>query len=91
MGVATCFMGLSTFAALPRLNIHDFSINASHRRRGLGRRLMQVVCDFAEAEGCCRVSLEVRHDNAAAKPLYAAAGFTPGDEPHEFWTRECGN
>jgi len=89
-GVAVCFLGFSTFAGRPKLNIHDFSINPSHRRRGLGRRLMRAVVGHADAMGWGKVTLEVRSDNAAAQALYAAEGFGPSDPPHGFWSRSSG-
>lgn len=91
VGVAVSFLGFATFTGTKKLNIHDFSVNASHRRRGLGRRLMDAVVEFARAQGCGKVTLEVRHDNHAAKALYAAAGFAAGDTPWEFWTCHLGD
>ncbi|MEM1447269.1 MAG: GNAT family N-acetyltransferase [Planctomycetota bacterium] len=91
VGVAVCFTAFSTFAGKPKLNIHDFSINPSHRRRGLGQALMQRVLDYADDMGCGKVTLEVRSDNEAAQRLYRAAGFGPSDPPYEFWTRTDGN
>jgi dihydroorotate dehydrogenase electron transfer subunit len=44
------------------------------RRRGLGAALVAIVADWARELGG-RVLLEVRGDNAAARALYARAGF----------------
>ncbi|MEM7624828.1 MAG: GNAT family N-acetyltransferase [Planctomycetota bacterium] len=91
VGVAVCFLGFATFSGTSKLNVHDFSISPSHRRRGLGRRLMRAVIDLAAAEGCGKLTLEVRHDNDAAKALYAETGFSPGVTPYEFWTCNLGD
>lgn len=47
------------------------------RRQGLGARLLQAVQDDWRRSGVSVGWLEVRADNAPAKALYAAAGWTP--------------
>jgi ribosomal protein S18 acetylase RimI-like enzyme len=78
VGIAVCFLGFSTFAALPLVNIHDLAVSRSMRRRGIGRRLLESVQSKARELGCAKVTLEVRDDNPAAERLYRAFGF--GDE-----------
>ena len=63
IGLANCFMGFSTFAGKPLINIHDISVTKSARRMGVGRKLLDAVTDKAQALGCCYVTLEVRDDN----------------------------
>lgn len=87
VGAAVCFIGYSTFAAKPRLNVHDLCVLAAHRGQGLGRRLLEAVLERARAAGCAAVSLEVRADNAIARRLYQSLGFGPGFAPLEFWVR----
>ncbi len=87
VGAAVCFMGYSTFRAQPRLNIHDLCILPAHRNKGLGRRLLQHVSDYAREQNCCAVSLEVRTDNHTAQKLYRALGFGHLASPMEFWVK----
>jgi len=47
------------------------------RRRGLGTALLRGVAAGAAGRGAQRVFLEVSERNAAARALYAAAGFEP--------------
>ncbi len=75
VGVAVCFVGYSTFRASPLLNLHDLAVLPSARGGGVGRALLAAVEARARALGCCKVSLEVREDNARARRLYAHAGF----------------
>ncbi|MGE3536509.1 MAG: GNAT family N-acetyltransferase [Candidatus Tectimicrobiota bacterium] len=75
VGIAVCFLGFSTFAARPLLNIHDLAVLASHRRRGVGRLLLEHVAQAARALGCCKLTLEVREDNTPAQRLYHEVGF----------------
>ncbi len=83
-GIAIAFLGFSTFAARPLLNLHDLAVAPAHRGRGVGRLLLAAVEAGARALGCCKLTLEVRDDNATAQRLYAACGFGDGAAPHRF-------
>ena len=43
VGIAACFLGFSTFAARPLINIHDFAVLPAHRGQGIGRGLLEEV------------------------------------------------
>lgn len=75
VGLAVCFLGFSTFAARPLLNVHDLAVLASYRRRGIGRLLLEHVARAGQALGCCKLTLEVRADNQPAQRLYEEVGF----------------
>lgn len=75
VGVAVCFVGFSTFAGRPLVNIHDIAVAASHRGRGIGRLLLERVESEARQIGCCKLTLEVRSDNDRALGLYRSFGF----------------
>ena len=76
VGIATCFLGFSTFAARPLLNVHDLAVLSDRRGRGIGRRLLDAVEDKARALDCCKVTLEVQENNRRARRVYEAAGFS---------------
>lgn len=80
VGLAVCFAGFSTFRARPLLNIHDLIVHPRARGRGVGRRLLEEVEATARDMGCCRITLEVHADNAAARGLYLDFGFDAGEE-----------
>lgn len=75
-GIANCFRGFSTFAARPLINVHDFFVVPSLRGRGIGRALMAAVERRARETGCCKLTLEVQENNARARRLYEACGFS---------------
>ena len=52
------------------------AVAPSHRRRGIGRRLLEHFLEQARADGATRVHLEVRDGNPAIE-MYRGAGFTP--------------
>ena len=79
VGVAVCFTGFSTFRARPLTNLHDLAVVPAWRGRGIGRRLLSEVLARARARGHCKVTLEVRDDNAAALALYRDLGFGAGE------------
>lgn len=47
------------------------------RRQGMGRRLLAQALARAAAQGADAMFLEVAETNAAARALYAGAGFAP--------------
>lgn len=51
------------------------AVEPAARRHGLGRVLVDAVLQLAVSRGCRHVDLEVARANAAARALYAAAGF----------------
>ena len=75
VGLANCFMGYSTFAAAPLVNIHDFAVLPGHRGTGIGKALMAAIEAEALKRGACKVTLEVLSGNHPAKALYAAQGY----------------
>ena len=75
VGVAVCFLGFSTFAAKPLINLHDVAILPTHRGRGIGRGLLAAVENRARELGCCKLTLEVLDKNDRALLTYTAAGF----------------
>jgi GNAT superfamily N-acetyltransferase len=75
IAIAACFLGFSTFAARPLLNIHDFFVVPSSRGTGVGRHLMAAVERRARELGCCKLTLEVLENNHRARKIYADAGF----------------
>lgn len=76
VGLATCVLSLSTFAAKPILNIHDIVVLKDKRGAGIGASLMREVESEAMRRGCCKVSLEVADGNPA-RHLYEREGFVP--------------
>lgn len=74
-GVAVCFLGFSTFAAMPLLNVHDLAVRGKFRSTGVGGALLDGVAEKARTLGCCRVTLEVDDENSGARRLYERKGF----------------
>ena len=75
VGIATCFLGLSTFTARPLVNVHDLAVVPPHRGRGIGRALLAAVEAGARERGCCKLTLEVGESNGRARRVYEGAGF----------------
>ncbi|WP_299564061.1 ribosomal protein S18-alanine N-acetyltransferase [uncultured Mycolicibacterium sp.] len=69
------YAGISRLGRTPPYDyeVHTIGVDPAYQGRGIGRRLMQAMLDFA-AGGV--VFLEVRTDNAPAIALYERFGFT---------------
>jgi ribosomal protein S18 acetylase RimI-like enzyme len=78
VGIVTGFVGFSTFAARPLVNIHDLHVRADFQRRGIARRLLEAIETEARALGCSKLTLEVQEHNHGALALYRRLGFAGG-------------
>ncbi len=59
------------------VHLLNIATRSDARRRGLGRCLLLHIIEFAKANQCRYVTLEVRKSNEAAQGLYQAEGFLP--------------
>ena len=57
--------------------LEDCIVHPEHRRRGIGKALLEYVIAQARAEGALRVMLLTDGDNARAQALYRKFGFEP--------------
>ena len=52
-----------------------FAVRESHRRTGLGTRMLEWMTESARTAGCERIVLEVRSTNEGAQRFYERAGY----------------
>jgi GNAT superfamily N-acetyltransferase len=64
------------------LGVFAMAVLPEHRRRGLGREVLQALGSWGASQGAERVYLQVLDDNVAARSLYAAAGLAPAHGYH---------
>jgi ribosomal-protein-alanine N-acetyltransferase len=88
-GTAALLLGRDGMAMLrvaaDEAEILTLAVRPESRRRGAGRALLAAALEAAAAAGAARMLLEVAEDNAAARALYAAAGFGPvGRRPRYY-------
>ena len=71
------FLGLlfEERTAPDELYLESLAVSASHRNRGIGRKLLDAVLEQAVAEGLTRVRLRVVEPNLRAKAFYERVGF----------------
>jgi ribosomal protein S18 acetylase RimI-like enzyme len=55
--------------------INSVAVRATHRRRGVGGRLLQWAVEQARVGGFARISLNVWEDNLAARAVFEKQGF----------------
>ncbi|GAA4032896.1 GNAT family N-acetyltransferase [Actimicrobium antarcticum] len=75
VGLANCFEGFSTFRCAPLINIHDMTVRASFRGRGLAQQMMMRIEQVARERGCCKITLEVLQGNRHAQQVYLKMGY----------------
>lgn len=57
--------------------VHDLMVAEEHRRRGIGRQLLQAAVAFLRSQGAPRVVLSTAARNEGAQRLFAGMGFRP--------------
>ena len=57
--------------------LYDIVVDPSHRRRGVGRLLLDATLAALKARGAPRVVLSTAKRNESAQRLFAHAGFRP--------------
>lgn len=68
-------------------HILNLAVHPDHRGRGLGRRLVELVVQEAQAAGARLVTLEVRRENAPARSLYRKLGFVDTGQRRNYYGR----
>jgi ribosomal protein S18 acetylase RimI-like enzyme len=63
--------------------LYELSVHADHRRRGIGKALVEALATLATDRGCYGMWVGTEPDNAAALATYLAAGAEP---PEPFLT-----
>ncbi|RMI28765.1 GNAT family N-acetyltransferase [Streptomyces triticirhizae] len=63
--------------------LYELGVAASHRRRGIGRGLVDALAELARAHGCYGMWVAVDADNEPALATYRAAGGHPEGPPCE--------
>jgi ribosomal-protein-alanine N-acetyltransferase len=56
--------------------ILNMAVSLTHRRNGIGSKLLESALEFSRISGCVRAYLEVRASNAPAIAIYKRHGFT---------------
>lgn len=64
----------------------NLAVAAAHRRRGVGRLLLETAMARAAAKGAREMFLEVRASNEGAQQLYASEGFRPVSRRRAYYS-----
>src|SRR5262249_42126725 len=68
--------------------LEELYVLPAERSRGIGSALLTAAVDFARADGCAAVALEVEADHVRAANLYARNGFERHSRAR--WVRRMG-
>ncbi len=69
------YAGLATVPGSFSSDVQTIAVSASHRGKGLGRKLLEALVGQAKRLGSEQILLEVRVDNEPAIKLYQSFGF----------------
>lgn len=71
-------IGIARLSAT-HLELRKMYLDPSTRGRGLGRQLLQLALQWADASGATHISLDTTEEMTAAQALYEQHGFTRDD------------
>ena len=69
------------------LHVQNVAVHPQHRRRGLGRSLVEEAFEFGRSAGCRAAFLEVRESNTNARRLYVGMGFREVGQRRNYYNR----
>lgn len=73
IGMCALLFSMSTWSAAPVCEIQDFIVTRAHRRKGVGRGLLDSADEIARARGCTRAYLLAEYWNLDAHAFYRRA------------------
>ncbi|AXK72567.1 GNAT family N-acetyltransferase [Lysobacter sp. TY2-98] len=85
VGFVQCYPMFSSVRMKPIRVLNDLYVDASARRGGVARALLDAAADTARDAGAARIVLETTRDNIAARALYRAAGWE--EESTQWYAR----
>jgi GNAT superfamily N-acetyltransferase len=74
VGVAIYWFAWSTWRGRPVLHLEDLFVDDAHRKRGIGRALMQRLATIAMERNCARLQWPVVKRDDPAMPFYESIG-----------------
>ena len=69
-------------------HILNIAVDTSHRRRGLGTRLMEEIESRFRERNATRVTLEVRESNTSARSFYQSRGYAETGRVRAYYPDE---
>lgn len=75
LGFAQAYPFLSSVAMRPIWVLNDLYVCTDHRRKGVGRALLEDMAARGRKAEIARLVLETAHDNTAAQRLYESCGW----------------
>jgi GNAT superfamily N-acetyltransferase len=89
VGFAQLYPCFSSTRAARIYVLNDLYVAPSHRRRGVGRLLLERAAQFGREQGAVRLALTTMHTNLTAQRLYESVGWKL-DEQFRTYTIQTG-
>ena len=70
------------------IHITNLAVSKHEQRRGVGRKLTELLIDRGREQGAAQAHLEVRRSNLAAQELYRSLGFEVTGTRPGYYQRE---
>lgn len=84
IGFTQLYPTFCSVSAAPICVLYDLYVDASSRRKGIGRALMKASVEHARHAGAVRVELATAVTNDSARALYEALGWVRDNEFYRY-------
>ena len=68
------------------VQIGNFAVAPGHRKKGVGKKIMNEILKIAGERKCNVIFLEVRESNEPARALYTSFGFKPAGMRRDYYS-----
>lgn len=82
VGFTQLYPTFSSVRAVKNWILNDLYVDAQHRKKGVGEKLIEAAMQFAKDDNATYVQLETAADNYNAQRLYESIGFVK-QQPEE--------
>lgn len=72
-----CLCEDAMFDAQPFAVVENVVVSAHHKRKGIGKSLMDYIDAFCLEKDCSKIMLLSSRENSAARDFYTAMGYNP--------------
>ena len=76
------YLGVPWTTVEPALVVHRLCVEPAMQGRGIGRRMMSFIRDYAERQGFASIRLDAYSGNPAAVAMYRRMGFREAGSVH---------
>jgi aminoglycoside 3-N-acetyltransferase I len=85
VGGLTAYVLPQYYSAADHIYIHDLAVQTAYQRKGIGKKLITALLDFAKDKGCKEIFVAAEKADDYAVEFYRATGAEELESVHFFY------